>query len=334
MLYSSKNSLGRVRIDARGVEHGIVEVRELEDEPFHELFARALDQAAIVVRRAGDDLAFEALMVGRLGQFVDEGLISRVPAQDVRFGFEQQAHNRPQVRRCDREEDLLDDVDAGRFEGRPVGRDRGQAEGIALRAQSRGLELGPVQPQPFHAGDVVDRVHFAGRDQIGRVGRQVARQERGGQDLVAVDQFLHRREGIAAEHEQELDAFLEDQLAGALEGEVGIVAAIVGHQLDLVAPAAEREAAGGVDPVGPDHAAVEARLAPGADVAGEGAQKAHFDVLARADVEPRHRGRYGQAGGQAFVRHGVLGFRFGFNSIRFGARLRSLYRPCTRMGRA
>ena len=200
-------------------------------------------------------------------------------------GEELRHHRREVGGRRIEEQRIALHLDAGRLEGGEVGRDRRLAERVVLRADHRRLQLRPVLRQPFDAGDVVDRMHLAGRDERRRLRREVARQQRGDQHALARGDRLDARPRIAAQHHDELHAVFLDQLGGAGARLAGVVFLVIGDELDLVRLAADLDAAGLVHPVGPDLAAVEAGLAPGRDRPGQRRQEAdlHDLVLREGD---------------------------------------------------
>ena len=209
------------------------------------------------------------------------------------FSGQHLRHDRREVGGRGIEEDrIAQDLDPRRLERREIGRDRRLAEGVVLGADHRGLQVRLVLRQPFDTGDVVDRMHFAWRDEHLGLGRQVARQQRRDQHLLLFRDRRSARPGIAAKHHDELDAVFLDELHRTGAGFAWVVLVVIGDELDLVGFAADGDAAGAVDAVGPDVQTVESRLAPGRNRTGQRGEKADFDdlLLAKGDLRNRDAG--------------------------------------------
>ena len=217
---------------------------------FHELLGGLLDDLLVEVRGAGDDLALEPLLVRLLAQGVDVVRVGGVETQDVRVLREHRCHHRREVGGRGIEEDSVEDIDPVRLEGREVGRHRGPAQCVVLCADHCGLQIGHLLGEPPYAGNVVDGVNFAGRDQRRRVRRQIARQQGGHQHPRLVGDRLHRRPGIAAQHHDELDVVLENELRGAGARLLRRVFVVVGDELEGVGVVPDLHAAGGVHILG------------------------------------------------------------------------------------
>ena len=138
-----------------------------------------------------------------------------------------------------------------RLEGREIGRHRGTTKRVVLRADHGSLQIGHLIGHPPHAGHVVDWVHLAGRDQGRGIRRQVARQQRGHQHARLVGDGLHRRPGVAAQHHDELDIVLENELRCAGPRLLGRVLVVVGDELEGAGVVPDLDAAGGVSPSRP-----------------------------------------------------------------------------------
>ena len=142
-------------------------------------------------------------------------------------------------------------------------------------------------------------MHLARRDQIGRVGCQVAGQQGRDQHLGPIGDLHHRRHGVAAQHHDELDLVLVDQLLRPGARLIGCIFVIVGDNLDLVSFVAGLDAAGRVHPLGPDLAAKEARRAPGGNLSRQGGQEPDLDRVVGGQAAARSRGGgQGHAGGR------------------------------------
>ena len=76
--------VGVAKVDEVGVQRRIVEVRELEDEAFHELLGGLGDDLVVEIGGAGDDLPLEALLEELLADRVDVVGIAGVEADDLR----------------------------------------------------------------------------------------------------------------------------------------------------------------------------------------------------------------------------------------------------------
>ena len=252
-----------VEVDLRVVEARVVEIGELEDEAFHELLARVGDKLLVVVASAGDHAPLEAAFEGFARKGVQERLVDRVPAQNVGVLRQQLVDDGAEIRRLDGEQVLLDEVPAGNLEGGAIRGERGKPVQVVLRAHGDGPDAGLLTREPVDPRHVVDGMHLAGCEERRRVGRQVARQQRRHQHAVLVDDVADvLGEVVAADHENELYAILVDQLLDPGQGAVGLEPGVVRHQVDHEAAHADLDAAGGVDPVAPDQAAVVARLGP------------------------------------------------------------------------
>ena len=130
-------------------------------------------------------------------------------------------------------------------------------------------------------------MHLARCDEGRRIGRQIARQQGGDQHSRLVGDRLDGRPGIAAQHHDELDVLLEDELRGAGPCLVRRVLVVVGDELEPVGVVSDPDAARRVDLLGPDPAAVEAGKPPGRDRPGEGGEESDPDRLVRGGESRR-----------------------------------------------
>ena len=202
---------------------------------------------------------------------------------------------------------IVDDFDPRRLERGQVGRDRRTPELVVLGADRGRLELRPVFRQPLDAGDVVDRMHLGRGQVIERVGREIARQQGRRQHLLLGEELHGRRRVAAAQHHHQLDVVLEHQLLGADQRLVSQVLVVIRDDLDHVVVVADLDAAGGVNMIGPDEAAVAARQAPGGNLAGERGEEAQLHHLLGTprDVGGAER-RRGNGAGRGRGRAGKL----------------------------
>ena len=137
------------------------------------------------------------------------------------------------------------------------------------------------------------------REEIGRVGADVGRHQRRRQHLVAGHEVLHRQHRRDAEHQDDRDLVLEEQLLGADRRLDGVELVVIGDDLDLVLLAAHLDAAGSVDLLRPDLDSVEAGKAPARGIAGERREEADLDGLLFGEDPGRCRAEGGQARGNA-----------------------------------
>ena len=219
------------------------------------------------------------LLVRLLAKRMHEVGVGGVETEDVRVLREHRGHHRREVGSREIEEHGVENFDPVRLERRQIGRHRGPPQCVVLRADHRGLEIRHLLGEPPHAGDVVDGVHLAGRDQGRGIRREVARQQGGDQHPGLVGDGLDRRPGVSAQHHDELDVILEDELGGARAGLLGRVLVVIADELESAGLAPDLNAAGRVHLLRPDLAAVQAREPPRRDLSGQGRKESDLDGL-------------------------------------------------------
>ena len=87
------------KVNEAFVQSRIIEIRELEEKPFHELDRCFLNHLLVKVGRAGNDLAFIALLEKLLRDRMDVIGVASVQTEDVRILREQFRHHRSEIRR-------------------------------------------------------------------------------------------------------------------------------------------------------------------------------------------------------------------------------------------
>ena len=274
-------------------QRGIVEIGELKDEAFHEGGRGPGDQPWVVVQRAGQKLAVEPGGVGRLCQRMDHRGVTCTPAKNVGIVRHHRPDDRVRIPALRIIADLAHHLDPGGGAGGAVGGQRGQPQRVGLRTERDPRQFRPRPRQPVDSCDRVDRMRFTRRDQIGRVGRQVAGQKRRSQKL-AVGQIVDDRgQDIAAQRQQDLHLAVLHQLADALARKPRVIAAVERHKAQGMPPPADQKTAGAIDAFGPDLAAVQARQAPGLNRTAQRRQETDSNRLRH----PRRQARQGAADG-------------------------------------
>ena len=283
----------------RTLQHRIVQIGKLPKEPLQELLARLGQNMVVLIERAVYELAFIALQIGLFGQQIDVIRIGRVPTDQVGIRGDQFRHHGREIDHFETEQILFDHLDAGDFESGPVGGQRGQAQLIVLRGDGRGLDVGPIAADPVHGGHIVEGMNLDRREQIGRVRAEIGRHQSRGQHLVARHEILHRQHRRDAEHQDDRDLILEEQLFRADRRLDGVELVVVRDDFDAVFLAAHIHATRGVDLFDPNLDAVEARQAPAGGIAGQRREEADLDGIFCGENLRGRRAESGQTGGDA-----------------------------------
>ena len=100
---------------------------------------------------------------------------------------------------------------------------------------------------------------FNGCHQIFRIRRDIARQQRRGQHLLAITPGHNRADGGAAEHHDQADFIFRYHLLITLKGFFDIVAVVIGDHFNGVIFAANVYAARSIDIIGNNLTAIQSR---------------------------------------------------------------------------
>ena len=104
-----------------------------------------------------------------------------------------------------------------------------------------------------------------------------------------IDEIAHLfRKIVAADHDQQLGAVLEDQLSGAFQRFFRLEFGIERNDVDQEPPVTNLYAALGIDPLLPDQAPVIPRLGPRLQFSGERSQEADRNLFLCLDSQSRH----------------------------------------------